>query len=244
MRRYLFYFSTLLVTFAAGSLLPCFEFLLTAPSPLPEIEQSQIASESAPDEHREGIGYGEAKSNLAVVKRGKPVFRCTDESIRPVWDQILSDPAFQEYNEVRNFDEGEVVDCAEHFERKPESIDLNRNGVKEFIIQGKWGALFCGMYSGCWFGIFEPNSDKDFNLLYSHGNVAKYEVGKNIHNGYSDLVTFASGGVYGEYKDVSERRNGKYTKVRCYLTTNIYFDKYGTPQRASKFRTEATECTD
>ncbi|MCA1625841.1 MAG: hypothetical protein LC778_18990 [Acidobacteria bacterium] len=111
----------------------------------------------------------------------KPNYVCEDKLIKPIWNKIIRDKSFQVYVEVREILDKKTIDCAEEFEVS--NIDINDDGINELAIKAKWGR-FCGMYSGCWFGIFKRNSD-GFETAFTNGNTFYFNLGIEIKTGLS-----------------------------------------------------------
>lgn len=232
MRRYTFYLSVALLSFGIGSFV-VFKLYW-------KINEFSVSNEN------------DLANNVAVVnpiynsedlllksnkKNGKTEFVCNDKEIQPVWNMIMKDKYFPEH--LQN--SGRKIDCGEELVRKTSNFDINGNGIKEIVIQGIWGKDFCGMYSGCWFGVFEQTS-QGYKSIYTYLNVAEFELGKDKSFGYQDLVLHSNGGLYGEYISILRFDGKKYKPKKCFIKTFDYFDANGQRQRGSKLRTESIDC--
>lgn len=143
---------------------------------------------------------------------GKTEFTCYDLNILPIWNELKKDGEFRD----RTSDMGESLDCAKLLDVK--TIDLNRDGRKEFLVRGKDIPL-CGGTGNCLFWIFQKGRTRVRVLLAASDYADMAEMGDQLlasrTQGYADILlkghfTAAATGYYTYRFDGS-----RYIESRC-----------------------------
>lgn len=230
MRRYAFYLSVALLAFGLG-LFVVFEFCWKNDDLFQKTEFVELGINA---QVQENVNSDEIQNS------SKRNYVCEDKLIKPVWSKIVRDESFQVYVDASEISDKETIDCAEEFEASV--IDINSDGISELAVKAKWGR-FCGMYSGCWFGIFKKNSD-DFENVFTNGNTFYFNLGKKSRYGFLDLIIASNAGNGNSYKNIYQFNGKNYKLRKCFWEEPAYFyeNKRGEKEASKKTVITRTDC--
>lgn len=245
MRRFLIYFPVGFITFALGVggvlLTVDYNHQTARSDPSTAVfDESLMKNVVGFDPFEEHFRNGDY--NHLIHGNGSPLtFICNDPQIKPSWKLILKDKAARQYLDYRN-QSGRKIDCSDEF-RKPTylNVDINGSGLPKLVVKGKWGRDYCGMYSGCWFGIFEIRGNR-YKPIIINGNVTRFSIEHGSADGYRDLILYSSGGGNGEYSDHYRFDGHRYNLKKCYLTTFDYYDSENRIRHSNKPMTVENGC--
>ncbi len=138
-------------------------------------------------------------------------FVCSDEAIKPIWNDLLEDKEF--LNELFSPKQSKTYDCSEML--KVEQFQISERGRTGYAVFVRWG---CGAKGNCPFYIYENLFGKYQRVLKDKA-VLSYEV-KNAAStgyGYFDIVTEFNGSPYDNYLEHYEfTGETKYERKKCF----------------------------
>ncbi len=221
MRRTLFYLSVALLAFGIGSFV-VFKFYWVADKEQIIAQQNQIADETQTEKY---FGKGLTEGKVTVLnKSDEPVdvpklqrATCSDENIRSVWNELLTDEEFQE-SAKRFYDKADCSDML-HIQK----TDLNDDWQKEIILSGNNSNL-CDAAFSCLYWIFEKKHDNYKQILRSratgYNQIANYkkkrgiEISKTKSNGYRTII-LRGGANYQTFQFTFQFEKNKYVEKEC-----------------------------
>jgi hypothetical protein len=183
-----------------------------------EPQTNVIASQVSINNEPKGIGYGYAIGQRSLneeqkpqpVEKRKPVI-CKDKTISLVWKQLIN--SYKDFWEQVNSGL-EVYDCAKMFET--EEIDLNKDGIKEIKIRGKFGN-FCGATGNCSEWIFGKKKESTtYKLLLKSGG-EHFHVRKSSTNGYRNIYITTHDSASSSYHIIYKFSGKKYQENKCWF---------------------------
>jgi hypothetical protein len=143
-------------------------------------------SREQPAEENIGVTSTQNFRTLAPQNSGQGrVLSCYDLNILPIWRELKSDSQFIERLSVSNG----VMNCSDMVEIR--KVDLNQDGVKEFLVHGK-GPYLCSAMGNCGFWVFEQKQPGVRILLTAADRVHVQGIDDAIQRsrsrGYSNLL--------------------------------------------------------
>lgn len=216
MCRFTFYFLVALLTFGIGSFI-AFKFYWKAASDFPIINEMKISSQTYPNTKPLEQPWKFSAEQVQEKKIPTKPF-CKDDKILPIWNQLLKDKNFQDWERISD----ESLDCADMLEIK--EIDLNQDNQKEILLRGK-NFYLCSAVGNCAFWIYEKKSKRYEKALYSTDYIDITEMGEQIKktrtNNYSDILLkghlTAADTSYDFYKFDGKR----YKRKKCLVNTYV-----------------------
>ena len=182
--------------------------------PQTNVTAPQVSESNEP----KGIGYGYAirqrflneEQKPQPIEKIKPVI-CKDKTISLVWKQLIN--SHKDFWEWTN-STMEVYDCAQMFEA--EKIDLNKDGIKEIKIRGKFGN-FCGATGNCSEWIFgRTRKSTKYKLLLESGG-EYFHVRKSSANGYKDIYITTHDSASSSYHMIYKFSEKRYQENKCWF---------------------------
>ena len=166
----------------------------------------------------QGVAFHEALivrpgENTDRIRPQSTELSCYDLNILPIWSELKRD---QQFNERLRLSSGRF-DCAEMLQVK--RLDLNRDGIEEFLVRGK-GPVLCGGIGNCGYWIFQLRGRSVNTLLVKVHEADAYEFGVDEvqlprNHGYPDILLTDRDGQH-VLKFRTHRFDGtKYVESQC-----------------------------
>lgn len=165
---------------------------------------------------------GTAFANTDEINLSEIRFVCTNESLRPIWIDLLKEPKltgvlFQSQLQP-------VYDCTNLL--KTTEIDLNSDGKTETVVRMD-SVLVCSPTSNCPLAIYGFFEDGVFNtsagaydfrnrrLFFTLGAIS-FEQEQDTSNGYQDLMVRFNGSSYPDSLELFKFDGKRYERKQCF----------------------------